>query len=286
MAAGSMREIRTRIRSISGTRQLTKAMELVASSKLRGALDRVQASRPYFELMHSTVTDIAYGALAVSSPYLQKREAGRLCCVLIAGDRGLAGGYNANLFREAERCIDERPAVVLPVGKKAAEYARRRGWESLTDALAAAQEASVGDCHAASRLLAQGFLRGDYDELYLAYTNFVSMLSQNATSLKLLPLRGRTDAGEERPDSPILYEPGAQAVFDAIVPDYLFGVLYGALCESRASELAARRTAMDTASKNADEMIESLSLHYNRARQGAITQEITEIAAGAGAQEG
>ena len=173
----------------------------------------------------------------------------------------------------------EEGAAVLPIGKKAVEYFKRKNVTVITESYAEAASVSIGDCYTIAKMLADGFLDGSFGKLTLGYTNFVSMLSQTPSTLDLLPLRVST---EKRPSqNTILYEPGSEAVFNAIVPEYLGGVLYGALCESTASEQAARRTAMDSATKNADEIIDDLNLRYNRARQGAITQEITEIVAGA-----
>ena len=258
--------------------QITKAMELVASSKLRGAKLRAEQSRPYFNVLHQTLADIVASTQDFYSPYTAKREVKTRCYVVIAGDRGLAGGYNANLFKTAAAHMGDTPCVVLPVGKKAVEHYARRGTPMLTERFAEAAEVDVGDCFEIAGMLSRAFLAGEFDELFVVYTNFVSMLNQSPAVLPMLPLAAESD-GPRR--GLRLYEPGPQAVYDAIVPEYLAGLVWGAVCESVASELGARRTAMDSASKNAGEMIDQLSLRYNRARQGAITQEITEIVAGA-----
>ena len=171
-------------------------------------------------------------------------------------------------------------AVVLPIGKKTVEFFQHRSCEILTEEYREAASVSIGDCYSIAKLVADGFLDKTYQNVVLVYTNFVSLLAQTPAALPLLPL---TISSEKRTDAQraMIYEGGSEAVFNAIVPEYLGGVLYGALCESTASEQAARRMAMDAASKNADEIIENLNLQYNRARQGAITQEITEIVAGA-----
>lgn len=277
-----MKDIKLRIKSVESTMQITKAMELVASSKLRGAKLRVERSRPYFEVLHQTLTDIAYSTQDFYSPYIQKRTVRRSCYVVVAGDRGLAGGYNANVFKAAAAHMQGKEVCVLPIGKKAVEYFERRGTPLLTRQYAEAADIAVGDCFSIAKLLAQGFLKGEYDEIFIAYTNFVSMLNQSPAVLGLLPLNYIPRADKENgPHRLRLYEPDPASVYDAIVPEYLAGLVWGAVCESVASELGARRTAMDSASKNAGEMIDDLSLRYNRARQGAITQEITEIVAGA-----
>ena len=280
----SMKDIKLRIKSVQGTMQITKAMELVASSKLRRARQRVEHSRPYFETLHATLCEIAAADPRLQSPYLAHRAAGKTCYVVIAGDRGLAGGYNANVFRAAaaDAAAAGEPFCVLPVGRRTVEHFERRGDEIVSKAFAVAGELSVSDCFEISRLLCGLFAAGDIREIRLVYTRFVSMLTQTARVLPVLPFR-LPEAGAKNAHPMLLYEPDGETVFNAVIPEYLAGVVYGALCEAVSSELAARRTAMDSASKNAADMIDALSLKYNRARQGAITQEITEIVAGAGA---
>ena len=281
MAGASMKDIKLRIKSVESTMQITKAMELVASSKLRRAKERVEKSRPYFEVLHAALSDIAASNAELSSPHIARRPVKKTCYVVIAGDRGLAGGYNANILKAVAAEAEGKEICVLPVGKKALEHYQRRGVERITEQYAEAADVTVSDCFSMAQLLAKGFLAGEYDEIRLAYTNFVSMLSQQPATLRLLPLDVSRPEPGAGPRGLTLYEPSSEEVYDAIVPEYLAGLIYGALCESVASELGARRSAMDAATKNAGEMIDSLSLHYNRARQAAITQEITEIVAGA-----
>ena len=279
MAGVSTKEIKNRIRSMESTKQITKAMEMVAASKLRHAQARVMNSRPYFEILRSTIDDIVDTNQDFSSPYLVKRPVKKIAYIVIAGDRGLAGGYNSNILKLVQSEAQGENITVLPIGKKAVDYFRNHGVELLTDSYAEAADVSIGDCFSISKQLSKAFLKGEFDEIRVAYTNFVSILSQTPTTMRLLPLlRDENNGGKKESD--ILYEPGSVEVFDAIVPEYLGGVLYGALCESRAAEQAARRTAMDSATQNAEEMIADLSLKFNQARQAAITQEITEIVAG------
>ena len=279
MAGLSTKAIKTRIKSMASTRQITKAMELVASSKLRSAQSRAVACRPYFTALYEAMNEIADSSRTFDSPYLRQTGSGKTIYVVIAGDRGLAGGYNNNVLKLAYAQMPQ-DAVVLPIGKKAVEFFQRRGSSILTEDYREAASVSIGDCYTIARLLADGFLSGDYQNVALVYTNFVSLLAQTPAALPLLPLKISAQKVDDPRRCGILYDGGSEAVFNAIVPEYLGGVLYGALCESTASEQAARRTAMDAASKNADEIIETLNLQYNRARQGAITQEITEIVAG------
>ena len=281
--ASNMKAVKLRIKSVQSTMQITKAMELVASSKLRKAKERAEVCRPYFTELHETLKEIARENTDFSSVYAKESSNNKTCYVVIAGDRGLAGGYNANLFKCLEASAEGKDYMVLPVGKKAVEYYKRRGIELVTEDFAEAGDISVSDCFEIAALLCRAFKAGEFGHAALGYTNFVSMLSQKPGVSSMLPLEDLS--GEEKDmkqiHSLILYEPDSETVFDAIVPEYLAGMVYGAMCESVASGMAARRTAMDAASKNAGEMIEQLSLYYNRARQASITQEITEIVAGA-----
>lgn len=280
MAGVSTKEIKNRIRSMESTRQITKAMEMVAASKLRRAQAQVLNSRPYFETLYGTINDIIDSNRDFRSPYLTARPVRKVLVVTVAGDRGLAGGYNSNVLKLVERQLQGKSAQVLPIGKKAVDFFRSRGIPALTENYAVAAEVSIGDCFSIAKQLCKGYLAGDFDEIAVAYTNFVSVLSQTPSCLRLLPLL-RTQHGREGSRiSDVTYEPSAEEVFDTIIPEYLGGILYGAICESRAAEQAARRTAMDNATQNADDMIADLSLKFNRARQAAITQEITEIVAG------
>ena len=283
--AANMKAVKLRIKSVQSTMQITKAMELVASSKLRKAKERAEVCRPYFRTLHNTLTEIAVNNTDFSSIYAAEAKKDRHCYVVIAGDRGLVGGYNTNLFKCMEEASAGKDYVVLPVGKKAVEYYSRKKIEILTDAFGETAEVSVGDCFEMADLLCRAFREGQFGHIELCYTNFVSMLSQQPKAFSVLPLTDlKKEAGEDK-DSAVrnltLYEPGSTEVFDAIVPEYVAGLIYGGVCESLASELAARRTAMDAATKNAGEMIDQLNLYYNRARQASITQEITEIVAGA-----
>jgi len=282
MAGASMKDIKLRIRSVESTMQITKAMELVASSKLRKAKERQERSRPYFTEMRNTLSSIESSTRDFSSPYQKQREVKKRCLIMIAGDRGLAGGYNSNIIKAVtEKMQGDISTCILPIGKRAVDFCVRKGIEIVASEFAEAGSISITDCFAISNLVTQGYLSGQFDEVSIIYTQFVSMLTQTPKAENLLPLKA--EGGKKREDlrSLVLYEPSPEEVYDAIVPGYIAGMIYGAMCEAVASEQGARRTAMDAASKNAAEMIEDLSLRYNRARQGAITQEITEIVAGA-----
>lgn len=279
--AGSMKDIKLRIKSVESTMQITKAMELVASSKMRRAKERVERSRPYFETLYETLTQIAAADPRARSPYLRRPEIRRTLLIVIAGDRGLAGGYNSNVLKLAAQETGE--TVVLPIGKRAAEHFAHHGAELFTQEVLLAADISVGECFQLARRITEGYRKGEFDAVKLCYTRFNSMMTQTADTLEVLPLSIEPTEQQQAQArrSQILYKPSSEEVFAAIIPEYVAGLLYGAVCESVASELAARRTAMDAATKNAGEMIDHLNLYYNRARQAAITQEITEIVAGA-----
>ncbi len=282
MASVSTKEIKTRIRSMESTKQITKAMEMVAASKLRRAQARVASSRPYFEILYATARDIARDNKELTSPYLLGRETRKRLFIVIAGDRGLAGGYNSNILKLVAAQADREQDVILPIGKKAVDHFKSKHYSILTDAYALAAEVGIGDCFSISKQVCSGYLAQTFDEVILAYTQFASMLSQVPETMDLLPLKklAAETPQEAKLGCDTVYEGSSEDVFAAIVPEYLGGVLYGALCEATASEQAARRSAMDSATQNADEMIADLSLKFNRARQAAITQEITEIVAG------
>ena len=281
MAGVSTKEIKNRIRSMESTKQITKAMEMVAASKLRRAQAQILSSRPYFEILHSTIRDIVGSTKDLSSAYLQQRDGKKVMYIVIAGDRGLAGGYNSNILKLVQTELSGKEATVLPIGKKSVDFFRSKGVPSLTDTYAEAADVSIGDCFSIANQLSRAYLAGEFDEIHVAYTNFVSVLSQVPATMRLLPLtKPESSESDGKPHCDTIYEGEPEEVFAAIVPEYLGGVLYGCLCESRAAEQAARRSAMDSATQNADEMIADLSLKFNRARQAAITQEITEIVAG------
>lgn len=279
MAGISTKEIKTRIRSMESTRQITKAMEMVASAKLRKAQQQAINCQPYFETLYGVIWDIVGRGTALDSPYLAKRTGNKMAYIVISGDRGLAGGYNSNVMKLFAAHAEGKDASILPIGKKGADTLKFQGITPMTENYTHAETVSIGDCYSMAKRLCKGFLSGEFDGVYVVYTRFVSVLSQEPECLQLLPLQ-KEDAVQTAHQKQIIYEPDGQTVLEAIVPEYLGGVLYGALCQSRASEQAARRTAMDAATQNAQEMIDGLSLQFNRARQAAITQEITEIVAG------
>ncbi|HCW23044.1 MAG TPA: ATP synthase F1 subunit gamma [Lachnospiraceae bacterium] len=285
MAAANMKAVKLRIKSVQSTMQITKAMKLVAGSKLRKAKARAEYSKPYLNTLVNTLTDIAEQNTDFVSPYTREGENEKWLYIVIAGDRGLAGGYNSNLFRFMESETKDRDYTVLPLGKKAVEYFRHKNVPILTEDFAEVGKISVSDCFEIADLICGEYKKGTFGHVFLCFTDFVSMLSQVPVATSILPLsdlkKEKTKEPEGKARTLILYEPDSETVFNTIVPEYLAGLLYTSVNVSVASELAARSNAMQAATDNAQEMIDSLSLYYNRARQASITQEITEIVGGA-----
>lgn len=278
MGGASIKHIKSRIKSVESTRQITKAMELVATSKLRRAKERAERTRPYHDVLAEAIGTLQTGALDEPCVFAEARKVKKTCYVVIGGDRGLAGGYNANLFRLAAQKMQAGESCVLPIGKKTLEHFTRLGCETVSTSFGVTAALGMGDCHQLARLLCEGYEAGRFDRVEVLYTRFCSMLSQVPTAETLLPLQLEH---AERGGMTAIHEGDPAELIARIVPLYLGGVLYATLCQASASEHGARRTAMNAANKNAGEIIDTLVLHYNRARQAAITQEITEIVSGA-----
>ena len=278
MGGASIKHIKNRIKSVESTRQITKAMELVATSKLRRAKERAERTRPYHDVLAEASAGLQAGVLETPCIFAEQREVKKTCYVVIGGDRGLAGGYNANLFRLAAQKMQTGESCVLPIGKKTLEHFTRTGCELVSTYFGVTASLGIGDCVQIANLLCEGYAAGKFDRVEILYTRFQSMLTQVPDSEPLLPLELETEGNS---CAVTLLEGDPAALVEKIVPLYLTGVLYSTLCEAAASEHGARRTAMNAANKNAGELIDDLVLHYNRARQAAITQEITEIVSGA-----
>ena len=279
MAGASMNDIKSRIKSVTGTMQITKAMELVATSKLRRAREKIETSRPFHEIIGEAIKGICASDKIEECVWLKDSECKKPLYVVIAGDRGLAGGYNANIFRLTAAISGGKEAKILPIGKKAVDYYSHRNADILSKNYGYVSEISVGDALNIANLACEGFASGEYDSVIVVYTKFVSMISQLPVYEQLLPLKSDEIAGEANVEP--IYCGKPEEIVDKILPQYVGGVLYSTICESLASESAARRTAMNAANKNAEEIIDTLVLKYNRARQAVITQEITEIVSGA-----
>ena len=279
-----MKEIKTRIKSVESTRQITKAMELVSSSKFRKAKERAESTKPYFNTLYSTVQDIASNTSNSKNVFMKNRDVKNVCYIVIAGDRGLAGGYNSNILKAVMAHNTLGAGKVIPIGKKASESFSKRGYEVI-DSIETVENATYEDANRVAQAAMDAYKKGEVDEVNLVYTQFISALSQEPTIVKLLPVTIEQKQGEEikKAKCAVQYLPSADAVLGYVLPKYVSGSIYGAIAESFASEQAARRTAMESATDNANEMIAKLELSYNRARQAAVTQEISEIVGGAAA---
>ena len=278
MAGASMNSIKSRMKSVTSTMQITKAMELVATSKLRKAREKAESSRPFHEIIRKAIDGIEASPEIKGSVWSKIPEGNKVLYVVIAGDRGLAGGYNSNVFRLTAHLSEDKEASFLPIGKKALDFYTHRKMPIYSSDCPYVSEMSVGDSLALAEGVCKDFIDGKFDRVVLVYTRFASMISQVPTHEQLLPL-DRISDGKDTSADPI-YAGDPEEILASIVPKYVGGVINSAVCESLASESAARRTAMNAANKNASEMIDTLMLRYNRARQAVITQEITEIVSG------
>lgn len=284
MAKG-IREIKRQIKSIQSTRQITKAMEMVASAKLRRAQEKAQASRPYAEKLKEVVTSIAAGSEGVTHPMLVSRPVKRVAYIVITSDGGLVGGYNTNLLRKVMEQLKNHASKeeygLFVIGRKGRDYFNRRELPVVNEITELSDTPNFADIKSLAYAAVQGFEHEEYDELYVCYNKFVNAITQVPTIERLLPF-DRVEAHGSA--ATYEYEPSPEGVLEVLLPKYAETLIFGALLEGKASELGAKMTAMGSATKNATKMIGELTLTYNRARQAAITQEITEIVAGANAQ--
>ena len=257
--------------------QITKALELVATSKLRRAKETVERTRPFYQILGKAINDIVTISEEKSQIWFDNSRSNKTLYIVIAGDRGLAGGFNSNVFKLTEKLSQGKESIWLPIGKKAVEYAKHRHYELYSDVFAEASDQSVGSILSLGKIVSEGFVNGDYGNVVLVFTQFVSMMTQTPVYENLLPLK----KVENVKSVDFITDSDPSEILNSIVPEYVGGILYSSLCESLASESGARRMAMNSANKNAEEIIGTLMLHYNRVRQAAITQEITEIVSGA-----
>ena len=288
----SMRDIKRRKESVQSTGQITKAMKLVSSVKLQKAKVVAELSKPYFDTMYETVADMIARSGGLSHPFLKKSESDKKAVIVITSNRGLAGGYNSNVVKLVTH--DERfkkeDTIIYAVGTKGRDSLMRQGYEIAGDYSEAMNEPLYSDATGIGKDVLSKFVKGEIGEIYIAYTIFKNTVVQIPTFMKLLPIDADDIVSEQEEDQNPLdkltlmnYEPEPEEALDAIIPKYINSLIYGGLVEAHASENGARMQAMDSATSNAEEMISDLSLKYNRARQASITQELTEIIAGASA---
>ena len=285
MAGG--KEIRTKIKSIQNTQKITKAMEMVAASKMRKAQDRMRASRPYSEKIHNVIGHLAQSHPEYHHPYMQDREVKRVGYILISSDRGLCGGLNTNMFRMAinsmkawsDKSID---VDVCTIGQKASVFFKRINVNMVAQATHMGDAPSINDLIGTVKVMLDAYDEGKIDRLYIVHNEFVNTMTQKADVIQLLPLESANDE-ELKHHWDYIYEPDAKEVLDALMMRYVESLVYQGVVENVTCEMAARMIAMKSASDNAGELIDELQLVYNKARQAAITQEISEIVSGAAA---
>ena len=288
MAAESMQDIKRRIRSVTSTEHITNAIKLVSAGKLRKAKAIFEKTNENSHYITHTIAEIFNSSQDIPPEYLAgNREIKTTCYIIVTSCRGLCGGFNSNVLKEAQREIDadwEKP-VIFAIGSKGKEYFEKRGYEIYSDYLAPPENISFLETREMSVPIIEMYNRGEIDEVVLIYTSFISSMEQEVKNVTLLPFEIEKDPDIMRNAKPVEYEPSVEAVFNYLVPKYVEMMIYGAVVESATCEHAARRMAMENATDNAREMLDKLSLTYNRARQSAITDEIIEIVAGSEAQK-
>jgi F-type H+-transporting ATPase subunit gamma len=295
----SLKSIRTRISSVKSTQKITRAMKLVSAARLRRAQDAIVGARPYANALAEAVVEVALRAGADAHPLLDRRTPERITMVPLTSDRGLAGGFNANVFRAVQRFTGEQQRATPPVreialeiiGKKGRDYFRRRKATIGHELAGPTAETAVQIAREMSHIVTHSFMNGRTDAVYLVYNEFKSAGTQRVVVEPLLPITGEglrvaTTVAGATGATDFLYEPSKQRLLDQLLPMFVESQIYRGLLESMASEFGARMTAMDNATSNAKEMISSLTLQYNRARQAAITKELMEIVSGAEALKG
>lgn len=288
----SMKEIKRRRTSIQSTEQITKAMKLVSTVKLQKARVKAEQSKPYFSLMYETISSILGKSENINHKYLEKKD-GKKAVIVITSNRGLAGGYNNNVIKLVSSNFDSKDTVIYAIGKKGKDGLERRGFEVLADYSEVMNEPLYQDAADITKELLYAFKQGEISDISIAYTTFKNTVVHVPTLLHLLPISKEAikanfeetlgEVTDKGPKALMNYSPNEEEVLEAIVPNYLSSIIFGALSQALASENGARMNAMDNATNNARELIDKLGLQYNRARQSAITQELTEIVAGANA---
>ena len=280
----SMRDIKRRKGSIQSTQQITKAMKLVSTVKLQKARSRAESTRPYSDQMYATVTSMLSKSGNIDHPYLRKNDSKEAAVIVITSNRGLAGGYNTNITKlVTESGLAKEHAKIYAIGSKGRDYLDRRGYEIVKDYSEVINAPIYRDASDIGAELLESYVKGEIGEIYLAYTSFKNTVSHEPKLIKLLPVEVPENEEKDVKEVtiPMNYEPEEDEALNIIIPKYMTSLLYGALVEAVASENGARMQAMDSATSNAEAMIDDLTLKYNRARQGSITQELTEIIAGA-----
>ena len=279
----SMRDIKRRKGSVQSTQQITKAMKLVSTVKLQKAKQKAEQTTNYFDAMYNTVQNMLAKASNINHPYLQPSDSTKKLVIMITSNKGLAGGYNSNVIKLiTQGDFNKDDVKIMAVGRKGKEAMARYGYEIYKDCCEIIDGPTYEDARALAKEALELFAKGEVGELYLAYTHFKNTVSHIPTLVKLLPVQAdESREVAEESNIPMNFEPAEEEALQLIIPTYITSLIYGGMMESVASENGARMQAMDSATSNAEEIIDKLTLQYNRARQGAITQELTEIIAGA-----
>lgn len=280
-----LNDIKRRIKSVNSTMQITKAMELVSTSKLKKARVRLEKSKPYFTNVLESIKDVLANAKGIKHPFIDKREVKNTLYILLTSDKGLAGGYNANVNKLLQNNIkDKDTAKIITVGIKGRDYFRKRGYNVIESYTGISESPNASDARHIGEKAISLYLNGEVDEINIVYTQFNSTISYIPSIIKLLPAtfeESEKTADKKGYKALTRFDPSEETVLDILIPKYIISTLYGAMIEASASESGSRRLAMENATDNADEIIKALEIVKNRARQAAITQEISEIVGGA-----
>jgi len=284
----NMNDIKRRIKSVTSTKQITKAMELVATAKLKRARKKLEQSKPYYNKIYESIREIVANSKGIKHEFIEKREIKNSLYIVLTGDRGLAGGYNSNVCKLAENTIqDKSKAKLITIGSKGRAYFAKRGFNIAYEMTGVSETPELVNAQVVGEKAVEMYKAGEIDEVKLVFTEFISTINYKPMVLDLLPLALDDEEEDKKAEDVIIfrYEPSPESVLNYLIPKYIASVIYGATIEASASEQGSRRVAMENATDNAEDMIDELDLMYNRARQASITQEITEIVSGADALE-
>lgn len=287
----SLRDIRRRIKAVDSTKQITRAMYMISAAKLRKSEDMVNAARPFTNKLQEVLERLAETDLTMSHELLEKREVKKSLVVVITGDRGLCGSFNNNVMKYAQNLVDESdvPVELVTIGKKGRDFFKKRGYQIREEVLGVGEDVDVSMSRNLTQSLMKAYMNKEVDRVVVVYTQFLSAMSQNPNSFQLLPIEGMEKKVQEETEVDVeeyIFEPSAEDIFKHLLPKFVEMEFYHLLLETKTSEHGARMTAMKSATDNAEDMIHSLTLKYNRARQAAITTEISEIVGGAEALKG
>lgn len=283
-----MREIKRRVKSIKSTQQITRAMKMVSAAKLRRAQDRAITARPFAFKLKEILTSVAENSTQVVHPLLASREVKKIAVIVLTSDRGLCGGYNSNILKQTRYLLESKKDAqveLITVGRKAFDFFKRTNYSIKANYVGLPDNIPFTQAKEIAKLAIEAYEKTEVDEVYLIYNKFVSAMQQTPTTVKLLPLESENIKGTEKLKGEYLYEPSPEEILSTLLPKYIEILIYQTLLESKASEHGARMVAMGSATENAGEMIDKLTLIFNRARQASITKEISEIVGGAEAME-